>query len=597
MMSLSAPTDQQKESLDKVFGSYENLNKSLKSDFMGTLTQIFDGLKGNDEELINVFGSSKAVQAAFATAGLQGETYAEVLAGMSEATGNVDEGFKVVSETSGFKFQQALADLKVAAIELGAAIMPMATKVAEFISKAAKSFSGFSDQTKKKILLVVGALALLGPALTVLGTLATLVSALIMPFTLLAGAITACSFPLLLIAGLIALVVGAVGYGVYQMTQNWDAVKKKMVEVVNKFIKMYNESMFVRVAVESLIMGIKNFFATAKFVINSVGNMFTMLGEAVANIFRKKEKRKAAWADFKNSMKADWNDLTTAIEDNFDEAIHNIQHRELEVITEDDIQEYVDKGKEMGNNIIDGVKGVFQQGKDLLSGFMFGPGEDTDLGITGNINLAPASSTELMSQLMNDNYEIVRKTYEEKMKKPIIKWSEETTKIFQETWDGWEKQIGSFQEQYTEGFADMIATTVTEGGNLAENFKNFVVSMVKDISRLIIKMLIFKTLMKALGMGGLDTAVKGGGKFLGSLFGFAEGGLVTGATPVMVGEGRGTSMSNPEVIAPLDKLQSYMGGMGGTARLHGSISGENILLSNQRSLISQNRVGGSITDF
>ena len=76
MMSLSAPTDQQKESLDKVFGSYDNLNKSLKKDFMGTLNKIFDGLKGNDEELINVFGSSKAVQAAFATAGLQGETYA-----------------------------------------------------------------------------------------------------------------------------------------------------------------------------------------------------------------------------------------------------------------------------------------------------------------------------------------------------------------------------------------------------------------------------------------------------------------------------------------------------------------------------------------
>ena len=35
---------------------------------------------------------------------------------------------------------------------------------------------------------------------------------------------------------------------------------------------------------------------------------------------------------------------------------------------------------------------------------------------------------------------------------------------------------------------------------------------------------------------------------------FAQGGLVTGATMGLVGEGRGTTMSNPEVIAPLDKF-------------------------------------------
>jgi hypothetical protein len=44
---------------------------------------------------------------------------------------------------------------------------------------------------------------------------------------------------------------------------------------------------------------------------------------------------------------------------------------------------------------------------------------------------------------------------------------------------------------------------------------------------------------------------------------FAQGGLVTGATMGLVGEGRGTTMSNPEVIAPLDKLKSMLGDSGG----------------------------------
>jgi len=44
---------------------------------------------------------------------------------------------------------------------------------------------------------------------------------------------------------------------------------------------------------------------------------------------------------------------------------------------------------------------------------------------------------------------------------------------------------------------------------------------------------------------------------------FAEGGLVTGPTMGLVGEGRGTTRSNPEVISPLDKLQAMIGNGGG----------------------------------
>jgi hypothetical protein len=44
---------------------------------------------------------------------------------------------------------------------------------------------------------------------------------------------------------------------------------------------------------------------------------------------------------------------------------------------------------------------------------------------------------------------------------------------------------------------------------------------------------------------------------------FAEGGLVTAPVMGLVGEGRGTTRSNPEVIAPLDKLQAMIGNSGG----------------------------------
>jgi len=73
---------------------------------------------------------------------------------------------------------------------------------------------------------------------------------------------------------------------------------------------------------------------------------------------------------------------------------------------------------------------------------------------------------------------------------------------------------------------------------------------------------------------------------------FAEGGLVTGATIGLIGEGRGTSMNNPEVVAPLDKLKSMIGQGNGSIEVFGSISGQDILLSSTRARNNRTRTRG-----
>jgi hypothetical protein len=65
-----------------------------------------------------------------------------------------------------------------------------------------------------------------------------------------------------------------------------------------------------------------------------------------------------------------------------------------------------------------------------------------------------------------------------------------------------------------------------------------------------------------------------------NLTGFADGGIVYGPTMGLVGEYAG-ARSNPEVIAPLNKLQSIIGG-GQNVTVTGRISGRDILLSNDR---------------
>ncbi len=70
---------------------------------------------------------------------------------------------------------------------------------------------------------------------------------------------------------------------------------------------------------------------------------------------------------------------------------------------------------------------------------------------------------------------------------------------------------------------------------------------------------------------------------------FAEGGLVFGPTTALIGEGVGTTASNPEVVAPLDKLKQYMGGGNQNIIVEGVLKGNDIYLSNRNTSINRLR--------
>ena len=67
----------------------------------------------------------------------------------------------------------------------------------------------------------------------------------------------------------------------------------------------------------------------------------------------------------------------------------------------------------------------------------------------------------------------------------------------------------------------------------------------------------------------------------------ADGGLVTGPTTALIGEV--STASNPEVVAPLDKLKSMMGGGSSNVTVQGRLVGSDIFLSNERTKFNRNR--------
>ena len=168
----------------------------------------------------------------------------------------------------------------------------------------------------------------------------------------------------------------------------------------------------------------------------------------------------------------------------------------------------------------------------------------------------------------------------------------------------------SFSETFTkmERMAMMVSSTIRNAflstADASEQSSKQMIASAKNAAREQIKIALatavaeqMKSIFASVPFPFNLALAAGAGSIVGSLFSkvipaFAEGGLVSGATLGMVGEGPGTSMSNPEVIAPLNKLKSMIGGGGDGVQVFGTISGADILLSSDRAKNNRNRTRG-----
>lgn len=143
------------------------------------------------------------------------------------------------------------------------------------------------------------------------------------------------------------------------------------------------------------------------------------------------------------------------------------------------------------------------------------------------------------------------------------------------------------------GFEGFFETIITGGGNAFQKLGQAISGMITKLVASLAAMAAISGLLSLFGFGGFSSIFKG---MIGSKFGvpgFASGGLVFGPTMGLVGEGSGTSRSNPEIIAPLDKLKNFLTPNNNAAseRLIAQVSGQNIDLVLQRFYGKQRRNG------
>ena len=137
-------------------------------------------------------------------------------------------------------------------------------------------------------------------------------------------------------------------------------------------------------------------------------------------------------------------------------------------------------------------------------------------------------------------------------------------------------------------FENIMTSAMTSAAYSTEGFfKGFIDSLKQAIKQLLVQLAVIMAIKLLLGDA---TTVKAAFDIAkGKVLGFAKGGLVTGPTLGLIGEGAGTTASNPEVVAPLDKLKSMIGGGTQQVEVYGRISGNDIFISNQRGSLNRQR--------
>jgi len=573
MASFLKPTADAKNALATLGMTAEDLRNQVSEEgLQATLANLMTAFEGNDEALTSVFGNVRALSAVLGTAGAQGETYAAVLDNISNSTGIVDEGFENVSQTSGFKFQQTLNSLRNAGIELGAALLPMVTKIAEFITKAINSFRDLSTETKTTILTLTAIVAASGPIMSGIGFIATAIGALLSP------------------VGLIIVGIAGAGFAMYKF---WDQVRPILVGVINYFIDLYNESTIFRVAIQGVIFAFKALWTIGSAIFGAFTTQLKAIGKILIGAFTfNRSLVEEGLNDIKEVSLDAVQDIVEGIKEDFNEGFEEAftPKDKIELVTEQGLQQGID-------DMIAPMMKAWEVAKSFFTFKGFTP-PSTDNDDDGG----------------DDDKDKTKTT--EKTVKNLSKMGK--------AWGQYSTQVKAQSEAMAQAITGMVDNVLAEGimrlgeglvtGKASfEDFGVFLLSTFASTAEQLGKLAIsvgfaVEGIKKALetlnpgvaiaaGIGLLALAGAARGRMKQIAAGkeqvkLAKGGLAYGETLAVVGDNPNARM-DPEVIAPLSKLQNMLGGVGGgTVTVVGKLSGQDILLSSEKANRTRSRYRG-----
>ena len=474
---------------------------------------------------------------------------------------------------------------------IGEALLPFAEK----IKNLAAGFRELSPETKKFIVIIAGVAAAVGPLLAIGGTLLPAIG-------------TALTF----ITGPVGLVVAgltAIGVVIYK---NWQPIKKTLNDIANYFIDLYNESTVFRIAVEAIGLAFKNMYAIGSFIFNALGSIIGALATNIKNSFvnigaiikaaltfdyeamqaalaKVKEDAGNSFSTLINNLKEDFKQLDSDIATNTQNALEAVAKRTKIKFIKDNVD-----ATAVGEAVAEAAAaGSGSAGRSKATAITGASKGSADIGLALDAQLL-VNPLDALAVAMTDSMTGIAPIFDELDEKQLRLL--ETAEL-----------VGA---EAGAAFETLGANIVNGLGLARDGFEGFIAGLITTITKLIAMMLassISQSIAGATASGTatgpaaifttpafIATAVGGVLAAFAAIPKFAAGGIVSGPTLGIMGEYPGAS-SNPEVIAPLDKLKSLIGpNNNGPSELLLSgkfeLEGSKLVLSYNRELHRLNRV-------
>jgi TP901 family phage tail tape measure protein len=285
---LTRETKQSKKVFDALgANSFKDLVQK-SGGMVGAFTRIRTELKGNDAQLLELLGSTEALNAVIGLTGNQKGVFTQALGDMRGGANAIDPAYAKKSAQDAAKLQAMKNKLQAAAIQIGAIVVPVFVRLGELAGRAADAFGRLSPEAQRTIVTIVAIAAAAGPVLMIVGNLVRVVGFLFPVLSKLgtvlriAGSLFSGLGRAALRAGMMMLanpmvlaitaLVVAIGIAGYLIWKNWDKIKAAFsagIAFIRGLVGRFREA--GANIVRGLIAGVGAMFGALKNKIMSLG--------------------------------------------------------------------------------------------------------------------------------------------------------------------------------------------------------------------------------------------------------------------------------------------------------------------------------------
>jgi len=592
LFALLKPTKQAKDTLKQFNLSAEGLRDQLgKEGLLSTLKTLTNAFGDNEEAQGKVFANTRALSGVLDLMGKNLGSTEEIFDRMNTTAGITAEAFAELEKSASFKLEKSLNDLRVAFTEIGSVLLETFTPVIQEISSVlvslSQKFQSLDPGVKKAIVIFTALVAALGPFLMILGAMSSGIGILIGVFE----SLTLASAPFLIA---IAAVVAALG-----VTVAYQSLKNSIESLNEEIPKLKDNLLKAEEAFDGSTTASLKLYDAKRKLLKSELDLLKL----------QQDKEQGAIAKMLGIESDEYIRLGKEIESteqkikNYDLAISGLENQVTSTTEEtkkldktiDDLGKTFDKVEKKSTLTLSVKKGDldYATGKFAQADIAVGAQQVETTGIAGiEAPGGDAVGSALEGLLAMQNQANATTNAINNLNESQKSLSElgnmvggQLSGAFSELGNSMvaslglgEGALGSFTASFLAAALDAV------GAALSVSVANAIAGasagslLAGPVAPIVLPALIA-------GMVGLVKSQ------FASVPKFANGGIVSGPTLGLMGEYPG-SKSNPEVIAPLDKLQGMMGGKSQNVNVGGQfkINGQDLVVALQRADRNRSRI-------